>query len=51
MRIGKIMFSAKFSIFLINVWFLNIVSSDELGYCAPYNGKICKQHISGVQVW
>lgn len=24
---------------------------EELGYCAPYNGKVCKSFISSVQVW
>lgn len=24
---------------------------EELGYCAPYNGKVCKSHITTSQVW
>ncbi|XP_037953857.1 tyrosine-protein kinase transmembrane receptor Ror2 [Teleopsis dalmanni] len=28
----------------------NAWGHEEKGYCAPYNGKICKHHISG-QVW
>lgn len=43
---------ARLEIFLISVWCLiNQTKSDEPGYCAPYNGKICKSHISGMQVW
>lgn len=45
------MFSAKYLIFLINVCLINLARFEELGYCAPYNGKICKSHISGMQVW
>lgn len=43
---------ATSTLFLIRVvWCLIVVKSEEHGYCAPYNGKICKAHISGVQVW
>lgn len=46
------MFFSKLSFFLLNVWcVIYEIKSEELGYCAPYNGKICKAHISGVQVW
>lgn len=26
-------------------------SDDEEGYCAPYNGKVCKTFVKGRQVW
>jgi muscle, skeletal, receptor tyrosine kinase len=35
---------------LLVVWKSVEVKSNESGYCAPYNGKICKSHITG-QVW
>lgn len=24
---------------------------EEIGYCAPYNGKVCKSHVTSSQVW
>lgn len=26
-------------------------SENEEGYCAPYNGKVCKSYITSSQVW
>lgn len=45
------MFFPNRTIFLFVCLLINHTKSEELGYCAPYNGKICKAHISGVQVW
>lgn len=35
---------------LLIVWKIGVASASEGGYCAPYNGKICKSYING-QVW
>lgn len=46
------MFFTRRWMFFTSVWCLiNSSKSEELGYCAPYNGKICKSYISGGQVW
>lgn len=40
-----------FTTFLLAVWCIaNPVFAIESGYCAPYNGKICRKYIRG-QVW
>lgn len=29
----------------------NEKDTEEIGYCAPYNGKVCKSYITSSQVW
>lgn len=39
-------------IFCVNNSAANTQAGDyDEGYCAPYNGKVCKQFISSSQVW
>jgi hypothetical protein len=47
------MFSEKSIIFLIVFYSFNEIKAHEetLGYCAPYNGKICKSYIKSNQVY
>lgn len=28
-----------------------VMNEGGFGYCAPYNGKVCKSHITSTQVW
>lgn len=36
---------------MVAVEFVNGNTDMEEGYCAPYNGKVCKRFISSSQVW
>lgn len=29
----------------------NFIDGDEEGYCAPYNGRVCKSNVASTQVW
>ncbi|XP_055628523.1 tyrosine-protein kinase transmembrane receptor Ror2 isoform X2 [Toxorhynchites rutilus septentrionalis] len=46
---GKILTSAASSATSVGDW--DDPPDDEEGYCAPYNGKVCKTFINSRQVW
>lgn len=50
---GKLQFISiifMFVNFTVGLQIGNSEKSTEKGFCAPYNGKICKKYVSG-QVW
>lgn len=35
----------------IGLWTVSAATGNEIGYCAPYHGKVCKSFITSTQVW